>query len=105
MQPLAEPWKIFLPVTQVLGKQAGEAGSEMRLQSEGLPGYQSPISGPFTEAPCTRRCMWPADHPGHAFAKCLGAAGVLIRQRYIPLHCTGAKQSKGEGLSKSLALR
>lgn len=47
LQPRAEPWKIFLPVTQVLGKQAGEAGWEMRLQAEGLPGYQSLIPGPF----------------------------------------------------------
>ncbi|XP_033369104.1 shieldin complex subunit 1 isoform X3 [Parus major] len=45
VQPLAEPWKISLSVSQVLGKRSGAVGLEMRLQSEALPGYQSPIQG------------------------------------------------------------
>lgn len=49
VQPLAEPWKISLLVSQVLGKRSGAAGLEMRLQSEALPGYQSPIQGLFME--------------------------------------------------------
>ncbi|XP_074944423.1 shieldin complex subunit 1 [Phalacrocorax aristotelis] len=49
VQPLAEPWKIFLLVTQVFGKQANVAGVEVRLQLKALSGYRSPIQGPFME--------------------------------------------------------
>ncbi|XP_064302788.1 shieldin complex subunit 1 [Phalacrocorax carbo] len=45
VQPLAEPWKIFLLVTQVFGKQANVAGVEVRLQLKALSGYRSPIQG------------------------------------------------------------
>lgn len=82
MQPLAESWKIFLSVTQVLGKHAGAAGSEMRLQLEALTGYQSPIQGLFMEAVPSRSSVWLADHPGHVIAKCLCADAVLIMCKY-----------------------
>lgn len=49
VQPLAEPWKISLSVSQVLGKQSGAVGLGMRLHSQALPGYQSPIQGLFME--------------------------------------------------------
>lgn len=82
IQPLAEPWKIFLLVTQVLCKQAGMVGLEMRLQLEAFPGYQNPIQSPFVEAFHTRSCVWLADCPGHVIAKSLCADAVLIMCKY-----------------------
>lgn len=79
---LAEPWKIYLLVTQVLGKWADAAGSEMKLQLEAFPGYQSPIQGLFMEAFPTRSCVWFADCSSHIIDKSLCADAVLILCKY-----------------------
>lgn len=99
MQPLAESWKIFLSVTQVLGKHAGVVGSEMRLQLEALPGYQSPIQGLFMEAVPSRRSVWLADHAGHVIAKCLYADAVLIMCKYKASLLIALEQKRNTALT------
>lgn len=58
------------------------ADLEMRLQLEALPGYQSPIQGPFMEAFHTRSCVWLANHHGHVITKSPCADAVLIMCKY-----------------------
>jgi len=99
VQPLAEPWKIFLSVTQVLGKQAGAAGVEMRLQLDALPGYQSPIQGLFMETLHTRSCVWFADRPGHVIAKCLCADAILIMCKYKACPLIALEQKRTTALT------
>lgn len=100
MQPLPEPWKILLSVTQVLGTQAcGAAGLEMRLQLDTHTGYQSLIQGLFMEALPTRSCVWLPHHPGHVISKCLSVDAILIMCKYKASPLLALEQKRTTGLT------